>query len=354
MKREFQPDWLSAPGDTIRDMLVEHGVSSTMFAELMDCTPQDASDLLEGRAAITIDVARKLQRTLGGSVQFWMSRDFQYREDAARLDAAGREWTRELPLSDMIKFGWIRAPHPSRELGACLEFFGVPDLLSWHEKYARLERLAAFRTSPSFESRAAAVAAWLRQGEIVGESIACRPWEPAAFEASLYELRALTREKDPVRFLRVLREKCSEHGVAFAIVRGPSGCRASGATRMIAHDKVLLQLSFRYLADDQFWFTFFHEAGHAVLHRKKDFFVDGIGDNTDIEEAQADEFAERVLVPDSFREELRKLRGEAKQVIRFAQKVGVSPGMIVGQMQHTGRIPHSHLNQLKRRFKWDS
>ena len=36
--------------------------------------------------------ARMLQQALGGSVEFWMSRDFQYRKDVSRIHAADREW----------------------------------------------------------------------------------------------------------------------------------------------------------------------------------------------------------------------------------------------------------------------
>src|SRR2546425_7404609 len=40
---------------------------------------------------------------------------------------------------------------------------------------------------------------------------------------------------------------------------------------------------------------------------------------------------------------------DGREVIRFARRVGVSPGIIVGQLQHYGRIKHNQLNSLKRR-----
>ena len=33
----------------------------------------------------------------------------------------------------------------------------------------------------------------------------------------------------------------------------------------------------RYLANDHFWFTFFHEAAHLLLHSRKTVFLDGNG-----------------------------------------------------------------------------
>src|SRR5882672_7393229 len=97
----FRPDWASAPGDTIADLLEERALSMVEFAQRIGHTPEEARDLLHGRAAITIAVARELERVLGASVEFWMSRDFQYREDTARLQ---EEWMAELPVEDMVKF----------------------------------------------------------------------------------------------------------------------------------------------------------------------------------------------------------------------------------------------------------
>ena len=182
----FSPEWASAPGETIVDILHERNLSLTEFAHFMDETLEYTTDLIEGRATITIGIARRLERLLGGSVEFWMSRDFQYRHDTARLHAADHEWLAELPLGDMIKFGWITpVPHPSAEMAACLRFFRVPSVPAWRQMYADLREMVAFRTSPSFDSRPAAVAAWLRQGEIEGEAIDCNPWDPEHFERSL-------------------------------------------------------------------------------------------------------------------------------------------------------------------------
>ncbi len=113
-------------------------------------------------------------------------------------------------------------------------------------------------------------------------------------------------------------------------------------------------LSFRYLSDDHFWFTFFHEAGHLLLHGKDLLFLEVADEISDQKEREANEFAARMLVPFEFESELLQLRADAIEVIRFARSVGVSPGIIVGQLQHLGLVPPSHLNRLKRRFRWKS
>jgi HTH-type transcriptional regulator/antitoxin HigA len=355
----FQPQWTSSPGETIADILRERSLSVVDFAQQVGLTLDDARALIDGRLAITIGIARRLRDNLGASVTFWMARDRDYRDDAARTHSEENSWLRELPLRDMVRFGWIApTPRPQDAMTACLRYFGVPSVAAWREIYSGLHAQVAFRTSPSIDSQPAAVAAWLRKGQVEAEQITCGEWNPSAFQESLRVIRGLTRLKDPKRFLPSLRQVCAKYGVAVVIVRAPSGCRASGATWFLSPEKAVLMLSFRFLMDDQFWFTFFHEAGHLLLHSERtlflerNLFLEGMDEKPTAEEKEASEFAGKVLVPADLAPELAKLGSEARRVIRFASKVGVSPGIVVGQLQYLKLLRPNQLNSLKRRFVW--
>ncbi len=128
---EFRPDWASAPGDTIADILRERKLSEIEFATEMGRTLEEAKNLLQGQASITIGLARRLESFLGASVEFWMSREFQYRQDMARLQRTDEKWLSELPIGDMVKFGWLSKPEPSDEVESCLRFFNVPTVSAW-------------------------------------------------------------------------------------------------------------------------------------------------------------------------------------------------------------------------------
>jgi HTH-type transcriptional regulator / antitoxin HigA len=351
--KEFCPQWASAPGDTIADILRERHVSDDEFAQQLGQSAEYARSLLQGRSSITIAIARQLEQSVGGSVEFWIARDYQYRQQVAKVRAPDQEWLSKLPLGDMIRFGWVAPePHPSEEVDACLRFFDVANTQAWRERYDGLHRMVAFRTSPSFDSQPAAVITWLRRGEIEAETIKCSSWNPEAFQSSLPQIRSLTREKDPHKFLPALRDLCAASGVAVVVVRAPTGCRASGATRFLSSEKALLQLSFRYLTDDHFWFTFFHEAGHLLLHGQNAFFLEGPETLSTKEEEGANEFAAYTLVPSEFRREMLRLRADSRAVIRFARRVGISRGIVVGQLQHLGKLGRDQLNGLKCRYKW--
>jgi HTH-type transcriptional regulator/antitoxin HigA len=354
----FQPRWTSAPGETISEVLEERGITLDDFAHSTNQSLDDATALIEGRQTITVAMARELQRFLGGSVEFWMSRDFQYREDSVRIQNEDREWLHDLPVGDMIRYGWLgERPKAAEELAACLSFFGVQSVQEWRRQYSALA--AAFRTSPSFESRVGALAAWLRRGAIEAAAISCEPWNPNTFRASLAAARALTKIGTPERFLPRLRELCSSSGVAVVVVRAPHGCRASGATHFLSARKALLQLSFRYLTDDQFWFTFFHEAGHLLLHETRlkggqpgnAWILEWSGDEPSADEDEANRFAEELLFPAEIGASLATLSPNVRAVVRFAVRAGISPGLVVGQLQHRG-LGFDQLNGLKRRYLW--
>ena len=89
-QKGFNPDWVSAPGETIADVLRLRQLSITEFAAAVELTLKDVIALLEGRMTMTIALARQLSKVLGASVQFWMSRDYLYRQGAGRLQAEHR------------------------------------------------------------------------------------------------------------------------------------------------------------------------------------------------------------------------------------------------------------------------
>lgn len=81
---DFKPDWVSPPGDTIADMMEERGwVAGDLFMR-MGLTMGHISLLITGDAPITEDIARRLEKVLGSTADFWLRREAFYREELAR------------------------------------------------------------------------------------------------------------------------------------------------------------------------------------------------------------------------------------------------------------------------------
>lgn len=360
---EFSPMWAIPPGRTISDLMKSRGIASTHLAHSVHMSEHDFESLLEGKCALTARIAKHLEAELGASAGFWLCREEQYREQLAQLtdgvDPDNNEyqaWLKSLPFKQMQELGWVEPTRDKREkLRRCLAFFDVPNLDAWRRAYSDTKGAAAFRTSDTFAEDEVATAVWLRQGELEAEKIECKKWSPALFEAQLPKIRALTNIPNPSEFLPKLQKLCAEAGVAAVIVKAPKGCRASGATFFVGPDKAVLLLSVRYLSDDQFWFSFFHEAGHLVLHWDADLMILETSDGPmSPQEEEANKFATEQLIPPHLQARLSAASKSLKGIMRLARDAGVSYGIVVGQMQFRGLVSQKIYNNLKNRYKWNA
>jgi HTH-type transcriptional regulator / antitoxin HigA len=358
-EQTFQPAWFSKPGDTLLMLLEKREMSPVMLAQRIGRDAAVVHGLLSGKVAVDDNLADLLARSVGGSPAFWKARQSQFDRDLDRVAGAvpteqAKSWLKILPVKEMMRSGWIPASdRPQDVIKSTLAYFDVNDLGEWRERYAEFQNQFSFRASPTFESKLGALAAWLRQAEIQASTMQCAPWSAAQVRARLPDMRVLTKATNLAHFIPRLRTMCAEVGVAIVFLRAPAGCRVSGGTKFLSSTKAMIVLSFRYLSDDQFWFTFFHEIGHLLLHGDNSTFVDGDAADLTEKEREANAFSAGVLIPQRRQDELADLPSRAREVIRFAVSVGVSPGIVVGQMQHRRTIGPHQLNFLKRRYGWD-
>lgn len=349
----FSPNWATPPGSTIKDVLSQRDVSTNDFAHRMNIDLNNIELLLNGKLSIDDSIATKLEDVIGSTKSFWLKREEQYKkglESINEIDA----WLKQVPYKDMVRFGWLE--NKSNIYKSCLDFFNVSNFQEFKIKYDFLLHTVSFRKSSAFISENLSIISWIRRAEIIAENYKCKKWNKELFIETLEEkIKPLTRKKSPKQFLPDLIRYCADCGVAVVIVPTPQKCTASGATKFIDSDKALLILSFRYLSDDQFWFTFFHEAGHLILHSHKSLRIESENNLKLVadEELEANLFAAEMLVHINLRRELYKLKSDKRKILELAMKAGVSPGIIVGQMQHYKIISPSYLNGYKKRYTWE-
>jgi len=352
----YEPDYTVPPGETLQETLDALGMTQVQLAGRTGLTPKTINLIIKGTAPITPATALQLERVLGTPASFWNNREVQYREALARhqemMQLRGqRDCLEKIPYRDMAKLGWIKLlSDPAQQLREVLGFFGVASVNQWETM--RISQAAAFRASAAFAKDPGAVAAWLRKGELQAQGIRTNPYDASRFRVALDRARTLTTQPPEV-FTRDLISICADAGVAVVFVRELPRLRTSGATCWLAPTKALIQLSLRYKTDDQLWFTFFHEGAHILLHGKRDAFLEGDGEKTD-KEQEADRFAaDKLIPPQAYKAFVANwLHFSKASIQRFATDIGVAPGIVVGRLQHDGRLPVTHCNDLKRHFKW--
>lgn len=353
--KPFQPDYAVAPGETLADLLRERDMTQTELARRLGVSLKHVNQIVRGSASISADFALGLDRVLGPSASFWLAREANYQAAAARRAERPRlakwaGWASRFPIAELRARGYLTGGLNGAELVAdVLRFHGIAGADQWTDPSV------AYRRSQKFTSDPYALSAWLRVGQIAADEIACEPYDHDRFLDALEAVRGLTR-LDPREWQSRLVETCAEAGVAVVVIDAFEGARANGATRWLSPTKALIQLSLRHRWEDIFWFTFFHEAGHVALHRKKGIFVEVEGATRDEDDAgelerletEADRFAARTLIPAQHERRLRRLT--LAEVPAFAEQLGVAPAIVVGRLQYMGLLPYSHGNKLRRRL----
>lgn len=260
-------------------------------------------------------------------------------------------WLDRFPVNALIKLGCLpKCESRAEQMRAVLNFFGVAGIKEWESIWTA--PAVAFRKSAAFDANPTAVAAWLRLGERLAQQARTKPYDQDRFIQALYESRKITRA-EPQVLAPQAAELCRASGIALVFAPELPATRVHGATRWLTPQKALLQPSFRSKTDDFLWFAFFHEAAHILKHGKRDLFIEAPGRAADEEtrrkEEEADSFASDLLIPRNAFNELKQQGRFTTQVVqRFADKLGIAPGIVVGRLQHETLVPFTHLNELKR------
>ena len=360
LNADFAPDWVSHPGESILDIAEERGWSQLELAQRMGYSEKHMSLLINGKVSLSVEAAQKLERVVGGSVESWLAREANYQTHKARLAAVldheqWADWLDTLPVKALMANGSI----PSNRLTssnkpaiveACLRFFGVASPEEWRRHYGQMQ--LAFRKKTSKTPKIGAIAAWLRLGEKQAEQQELVKFNKGRFEKALQRIRHLGCEQ-PEILDQAIRKLLTESGVLFVLVPAIPGAGVSGVARWLGPTRPMIQMSLLGKTNDKFWFTFFHEAAHLLLHSgsndaKKSIFLDSTHDESsnDPQELEADAWASNWLIPPIHEPRLRQLVTE-QDVCEFATELGIHPGTVVGRMQHEGIIANNRMNNLK-------
>jgi len=351
-ENQYIPDTVSPPGETLAELLEERGISQVQLSKQLGLHRKTINEILQGKSVLTSDTALQLEHVLHVPAEFWVRREADYRAHLARkretaeLKTQAVHTLKGIPYRAMQRAGWIDAtPDRVQILRELLRFFRVGTLQQLTPE--SLLAGAAFRRPMKLESDPLALAAWLRRGEVLAERAETPTYDRVAFEHALERVRAFTVHETAVA-LQEAKVECAQAGVLLLIVPGLKGACVSGAARWVL-GRPVIQLSLRHRSDDDVWFTFFHEAGHILMHGEGAQFLDeDRGAPTNSKDLEADRFAADHLVSSqAWSSFVNAGPFSEAAVVRFAGHVGIAPAIVVGRLQHEKRLRHTQLNHLK-------
>lgn len=356
---KYDPNYAAPPGSLMQEYLDEYGISARELARRCGRSAKLITEIILGKAPLEPDTALQLERVLELDATIWLTIEATYRLHLARREDDKRlaeyaSWTSQFPLHELVERGYLNKTAVAADrVRQFIKFFGVGSVEACRLRFEDMVQVA-YRHSPTFTSSREALLVWLRMGELQAERVECKDYDRATFIEALRKIRKLTLR--PIdKFLPEVQSLCSQAGVAFVIVRPIKRLALSGISRWLSPRKALIQQTLRHMANDHFWFTFFHESAHLLLHSRKSVFIDGkgFGNATPGEEHEANEWAANFLIPSQILDEFinRSIFTE-DALCEFADQHHIHPGIVVGQLQHRKAIGFHQFNNLRARFEW--
>lgn len=338
------------PGATIREQLVDRGMSQKEFSYRMDMSEKHISKLINGDVQLTPDVALRLEVVLGIDASFWTKLEAIYREKLARVEQensmdADEEIAKKMPYSEMVTFEWVPKAKNNKEKVVYLRrYFEVVSLTSLNNSITKI----ACRRLAITEKSDLALLSWTQEARIKSREIVTEPINLSELSKSVVEIRKMTTQSPDV-FCPSLKSLLSDCGVALVFLPHFKGSFLQGAS-FYEGNKIVLGLTTRGKDADKFWFSLFHELAHILLGH-----IGNVGGTTESDELQADEWARDILIPEKeINEFVKNHNYSSNSITKFSNKIGIAPGIVVGRLQNEGIVKYSMLNHLKEHYVIDA
>ena len=348
LANQYKPDVVFHPATTLNEKLDEMKMSIKEFALRTGKPEQTIIAVLKGERSLTPEMAVLFENVTQIPAQFWINKQARYNEYIARKKqeqaiAEAIEWTKEFPYREMAKNNWVARTRKIEEKTVNLfNYFGVASHRSWEKLYVETKLKVAAYTSLKQTHQPHAISAWLRQGELQAKEILVPEFNAKRLKSSIPQMRQLMVEQS-ADFFEKLQNICLDTGVILLFTPKLPKVPLSGSTRWL-NNTPLIQLTARYKRNDNFWFTFFHELGHIILHGKKYISLE----NVDFaaadpkKEEEAHQFAIKHTFTHEQEEEILQNPVITEQdIIDYAKKFNTHPAMIIGRLQYDGHIPYS-------------
>ncbi|RIK84393.1 MAG: addiction module antidote protein, HigA family [Planctomycetota bacterium] len=336
-----------SPGTFIREELDKRGWTQTDLARIVDRPIQVISEIVQGKKSITPDTANAIGAAFGTGAGIWLQREAEYRLAFSDVDTAAVSRRARLydlaPIKEMEKRQWIQQTGDIEALeGELMRFFGVESLETEPQIVASMRR-----PGDETEPLTASQRAWCFRVRQLGAALMAAEYKEDRMpqcEAELRKVAAYPQEAHKVASV------LASFGIRLVIVEPLTGCKVDGVAIWRDAGSPIIGLAARFDRIDNFWFTLGHELSH-VRHRDTPHVDSDVAGQLMLPvemkspvERRADDEAAQMFVPkqelDSFILRVGPLYSKDK-IIRFAHRIKMHPGVVVGQLQSRGEMGYA-------------
>lgn len=330
-EKHFPMD-LPTPVEAIKFRMDQAGLSARDLIPLIGSRSK-VSEILSGKRPLTLQMIRALHEQLGIPAEVLL-----YQPGATLPEVPeDMEWSK-FPLKEMVKLGWIEK---------------TPNVVEQAEEVVRdlIDRAGGMNSLPPTLYRK-------------NDSSRCNAkTNPYALQAWCYQLLAEARKKkllevyqpgaitaEVARQLvglslfptgpKLAQDFLSRYGIHLIYLPHLPRTHLDGAALLLPDGTPVIGVTLRYDRLDNFWFCLCHELAHIVLHLQpgsEGGFIDDLNlkrNEEDIREVEADEWAQKTLIPTKDWEENGILMNPtSSNVTFFSHQLGIHPAIIAGRIR---------------------
>lgn len=345
------------PGYYISDLIDELGITQEELAYRLEITPKNLSELVNGKAPLSKNIAIKLSTMLGTSIEMWLNLQNQFDlADAEIKKLMQQENDKKLlsyiDYSFFVKLGILPAKRLWKDkLEELCKFLKIGTLSA----LTRPDLLVSYRqvcNSVIDEKITVCSNIWVQTVLNKAENINVSKFNRNKLLDCINIIRELTL-LPPSTVYPDIKKRLADCGVALVLLPSIKNSGIHGAIKWINADKVVLGITDRGKDTDKFWFSLFHEIGHILQPKTKNLVVSGSNYTYDDKlEEEADLFAQNTLIPkDEYERFISRNNITRSSIKQFAWEIHRHPGIIVGRLQKDKLIPFSHFNDLKSKYE---
>jgi HTH-type transcriptional regulator / antitoxin HigA len=337
---DLDPAVVFPPGEFLQDILEERGWSQLDFAEIIGRTPKTVNQLVNGKLSITPATAKAIAAATDTNALFWLNLETAYRlhqnEDEPSPRIARHALLRsKYPIREMVLRHWIEnSSEPQVLEDQVKRFFGIESL----DEEPRLMHAARKTGYP--EEINGAQRAWLFRVKQLAATMSLPKYSERALRDALPRLRQMLMYPDAINRIPKILNDC---GVRFVIVEHVPSSQIDGVCFWLENGtSPVIGMSLRLDRIDNFWFVLRHEIEHILNgDGKETAMVDSDTGQIRLvvgqpEEDRANAAAANFCVPSNDMADFIVRHGRMiseLHLVNFAGRMGVHPGLVVGQIQ---------------------
>ncbi|MHB1314852.1 MAG: HigA family addiction module antitoxin [Christensenellales bacterium] len=347
------------PGETLREILDDRGMSQVELAHRTGVSETHVSNIINGQKDISVLYAKKLEYALGTDAKFWINLQANYDSEKMEFEDKNNILKDEFEVVKQLKsiVSFMRTigiiTSSSSDCNCVLELRKIFQI----SKLTDIPKVAfsgAFRIKEKTKTNVYVLFAWLKLCQIVTENIKLEDkLNIKKLIANLPKIKAIMFQP-PEHIQSQLKTVFAECGIAFCVIKNFTGAPVHGYIRKNTDGTLMMAVTIRGAYRDIFWFSLFHEIGHVINGDigSSCSYIDYNNTYSD-EEMQADLFAANELInPKQYEQFIMANDFSLNAINEFSESQMIRNYILIGRLQKEGKIEYKQYTSEKLRYKW--